>query len=201
MTCIVGVQDANGYVVIGADRAAEYRGRSLTYSQPKIWRDREWIVGVAGTLSQRQVISMLPLPNLDSPDMSPSGMTIAVETRAPLSITEHLQSWLQKVRSQLRLYGPVGAEDPVACQLLIARGPHLWVGLQSGCLFSDTRPYAAIGSGAEFALGALHACFALRQFASDGLIERAIRAACSHSASCGMPADIFTTDARDWVLE
>lgn len=134
MTCIAAVTH-KGHTYLGGD-ACVSSGELLSILRgPKVWvTPSGWAIGCAGDFTWSDVVSRVDLP------------------KDPTEITRVVADALQ------RRYGAKldGEHAPDGCALL-GRGGLLWALEPDGAMVAVGDDYAAVGSGADVALGALGA--------------------------------------------
>lgn len=174
MTTIIGITHPTG-VLMAADRAALLGTQRETLTEPKIIQFNNVLIGVAGTLLVRQALEAY----LKDPWFRHRDMTIGQA------------SGIISVVVQKRL---VGQLDGIAPEFLVAVRGKLYTVLSDGTYLEAQRGYAAIGSGADYALGAL------RVYSGDGVwslttsqmrAEKALEIAAEFDSGTAAPFDFI----------
>ncbi|MFL6138815.1 MAG: hypothetical protein ACJ74O_13580 [Frankiaceae bacterium] len=151
MTCIAALvlPDRAG-VVMAADSASTFDGQLVSDDTPKILRKKvgrtggELLIGIAGRHSLAQIIAH-DLTISDSPDPDDEADCNAWAFRIAVAVTD------LAVDARPPLTTHDGSVDGRG---LLAHGGRLWV--IGELIAMPVRAYAAIGSGGNYALGALH---------------------------------------------
>lgn len=145
MTCIVGIETPDG-VVMGADSAVYWGGaiRLLHADNPKVVEAHGHLWGVAGTQRVLDVIRF--------------GASIPDESFTSRESGEYRVIVLPKaIMSALKEHVPSATEDKADWGLLVGIGSCLYEVDEALDMSRTHYGYSAIGSGARYALGALHA--------------------------------------------
>lgn len=184
MTCIVGVEK-DGVVWLGGDRAATEDG-SLNRSiirDPKVFRRGELGFGVCGLPKVIDAIAHA----IDLPTQTKgSDRAFLVGELVPA------------LRAGLTRLDCTSDEPPygtcfVGSSLLAYRGC-LYVLQSNFQLVSNARDYAAVGSGASFALGSFAETWRIDQ--PRKRVVAALRAAADGNAGVSGPFDVIVVDGR-----
>lgn len=189
MTCIVGIEH-NGGVTIGADSMISdpWSTQNLR-PQAKVWKRGEWVYGGAGSLRALQIVRYIfsapQLPDADDDD--------TLEEYLVTEWSEHLRETFnnagaQKIKHEVQ-------ETPDSWYLFGVRG-RLYVMQPDYAVYRNDRTYQAIGSGEQYALGALEALKSSRMSAQSKL-EVALGAATSFSPSVGGEFHFVSTVEED----
>lgn len=174
MTCIVGLKSPNG-VYLGGDSCVSESNLVQTMIDPKVWKRGRFVFGYAGTLRTGQLIKY----KFKHPP---------IQNREP---TQYMVTgFVDKMRKVLKQSGAAREEHKEEEQdndFLIGFNGHLFI-IDSGygvCEVAD--PFVAIGSGTEYALGAL---FATQGKSPEVRVKKALEAAAYYSDSVGPPFHI-----------
>ena len=173
MTCVVGIEHEAG-VTIGADSAA-VDGDDISTSVPKVFRRGEYLIGFSESFRVGQVIRYrmkLPAQRCDDP-------------------LEHLATvFVDELRRAVHQAAATSTDTPdeLAGPLLVAYRRQLFT-IDTDYAVHPANGYAAIGSGATYALGALHATDGLPH--PRGRVEAALHAATTHCTSVRPPFTIL----------
>ena len=181
MTCIVGIIEPSGAVVMGADSCVTHGNLSAILSVPKIIDRGNMLIGVTGDVRLLNIIE--------------TSLTIPVIPEGCSPRTYILEHLIPKLRECAKQHGHAEVKDQQESQggmLLIGFRGHLFsVGYYySLCEFST--PYFAEGSGREVALGAL---FATAGMDAETRITMALNAACNLTCYVRPP---FTILRKEW---
>lgn len=171
MTAIAGLVDSDGVCWLGGDSAIDYAGQRIRSRQSKVRRLGGVVVGVAGDAAPCDVVMSATWPRYDGrPGAAWVGDVLVPVLRRALR-GRHLG----------------------ALELLVGLPGMLCQVDSRGACWSDVgHPYAAVGSGAELALGALYA-------SQDGPLQArervlvALRAAESHRGDVAAPFRVVHT--------
>ena len=171
MTVVVGVVELDR-VYLGADSAVTAGDDVAVLARPKVRRRGGILLGACGDMSAvGAVLDRLEVPRYDGGDL---GAYMAQRLHPAL-------------RECLRGLGR-GHE----AEVLVAAGGQLASLDHDGAIIVHARPYAAVGSGAPYALGA---CYHRRGHGSR-LVRVAIEAAAEHCASVRAPLQVLSASAR-----
>lgn len=202
MTCIVAVCDGDR-VWMGGDACAARDSLVFTESRPKVRRVDLWCGGTArhepllwasaGLSAVGQVLedarlswpspadTYEPLPHADGADYYAH------------ALSKFIRESLDAAGMVDKAGIPKTADG--ACMLLVAWRHRLWA-VAADFYVAEVEHYAAIGSGEDVALGALHAC---SQFVLPGngvvAVRVALEAAAAHTAYVRPP--FFITSTRE----
>jgi hypothetical protein len=179
MTCIVGVEVADGRVVVGADSSYD-DGRLqglVSADHPKVWRDGEYVVGVAGSFRVANVLRF----QVDLPPPPQKGLLRHVVAR----VVPLVRKVMRENGHMLSAQGgdgsyETGGDATDGVVLVAVRGRLFTVHGDYSVCRARCR-YDAVGSGAGVALGALHASTGA---APDERVRLALAAAEAHA--CGV---------------
>lgn len=184
-TCIVAIAD-RGSVWLGADTMASDDSRKFTMGQKKLVRlSDDLLVGIAGSIRVKDILAC----------------SVSVPPRAESEANDYrylVTALVPEVREKLRAGGALvvdsGVEELPDSALLIGYRGGVYVidgDLQVSQLDSG---YWAIGSGAEYALGALHASRSQKDIRKR--ITIALEAAAAFCPSVGPPFVVERLDGR-----
>lgn len=146
MTCIVAIETSTG-VVMGADSlCTAKRGDStiLHADSPKVFFVGEYLIGVAGSARVSNVIQYMKLPRMAGKDDMRH-----MATRVVPKIREAL------IRSGCM--ADAGDDEAFCANILVAVWGHVYTIEGDLNLSRCEERYSAVGSGAAWALGSLHA--------------------------------------------
>jgi len=162
MTVIAGVSNAHGYAIACDTMVGE--GPAL-YVDTKLYRIGAYCVGLAGASALN---ACLPTGGPASPS------TIATDFIA---------------RAKAAGHGALGEDGlwSIPAGLLIVGPEGVWEVCGSGGLYPHKCGFGAIGSGAQVAIGALHATVGDATIPTGALVELAVEAASRFTTTCGGP--------------
>lgn len=146
MTCIVGVVDSHGNIFMGADSSAVDSNIITRHIPSKVFRISDFAIGYCHSFRLGQLIEhFFEPPFLDS--------EIDEDRMIQYMITE----FIPELRTQLESYGyPSNEDEKENWSLMIGVHGYLFTVESDFHLGYDETSYAAIGAGAEYALGAMH---------------------------------------------
>ena len=192
MTCVVAIADGET-VWMGADSMAINGDERIILNQPKVTRletsrGQPYLVGCAGAL---RIMNLVVELALEVPDKG--------FFDSPLSFVR--SAFLPTLHSLLKANDALDEDGGMCSQMLIGYRGHI---VQIGTDFSiwaTSDPYAAIGGGASYALGALHTHWSLkylkRETFDDCGIE-ALNSAAKFSSSVSAPFIQRWLYQEDW---
>ena len=176
MTCIVGYTDPQGGVWIGADRAVSWGSRVRSLGAPKLEQRGDVVVGTGGEEAAMGVLRDAGWPDMPRDDL---GTRVWWLGRRP-----ELLAGLKEcgVESEPDGAWPVSA--------VVARRDGLWIVDNGLGLERIVDGEVAIGTGCDFAEGAL---YAVRDRAWEGVesVVTALRAAAARMANVAPPFDVW----------
>lgn len=182
MTTIIGITHKDG-VLMAADRAAFLGTQRETLTEPKIIRFNNVLIGVAGTLLVFQRVKA----NIINP---PSYRGV-----------NHVYKDIAEVSRNIATTMKTAPQHEQNAEFLVAIDGKLYTVLSDGTYLEAQRGYAAIGSGAAYALGAL------RVYGGDGDVkwsltasqmraEKALETASEFDMGTGAPFDFITLETE-----
>ena len=184
MTCIVGIVDPAGKVIIGGDACGTDNWSNATiYKTPKVFKIGDAIVGYSGSYRMGQIIQY-QAPHLDK--------LLCIQD--PL---RHLvNEWIPKVQELLTQAKQSKLDNSVqisgGCFLLGYMGRLFSVEENFSILESDDN-YAAYGSGYLYALGSLHSTIRTK-LTPKKRVMFALEAAAHHNGGVAGPFTILEQD-------
>ena len=174
MTCVVGIEHEAG-VTIGTDSAA-VDGDDISTSCPKVFRRGDYLIGYSESFRVGQVLAY-------------RAKFAGQRCDDPL---EHLVTvFVDELRRAVHQAGATSTDTPdeLAGPLLVAFRRRLYTIDTDYAVHPTLDGYAAVGSGAAYALGALHATDGLPH--PRGRVEAALAAAATHCTSVRPPFTIL----------
>lgn len=181
MTIIVGIITAED-VIVGADSLGSNGNQKLRMKTPKVIRrfvhgkKRPILIGCSGSYRVLQLLQTMPMPDHDG------------NKSTDRYIIEDLVS---SIRKHLDTNGALGKrenEDFSEIQLLLAYDHRLFEVQGDFSVTETDHDYIAVGSGLEYALGAL---WASRDVPPQDRIVLALQAAAEFNPFCGVPFDVL----------
>jgi ATP-dependent protease HslVU (ClpYQ) peptidase subunit len=173
MTCIVGIA-YEGNVYMGGDRGASDGSAIVSLNTPKVYIRDEWIFGYAGSMGIGQIMQIINIPLL-KPDDDPFLVLRMDMVDAFRGMLEHNGITMNEDNDTDILIGCRGR--------LFEFSPADW----SVAEVQET----AVGSGGNFALGALYTNSLYIDITPEERIEQALNAAITYSPTCQAPIDIL----------
>ncbi|WP_412027910.1 hypothetical protein [Deinococcus yunweiensis] len=144
MTCIVAIVE-NNHIHLGGDTCST-ANVAIEQSKGKLWRaSNRMVFGSCGDTRAANVLQF--------------GFTPPARTEGQTLDAYMYLTFAQAVRAFLKEHIHVGVRDnseDSGVWLLVGWHGRLWQLYPNYCLTESAEPYAAIGSGGEVALGALH---------------------------------------------
>lgn len=170
MTCIAGIMK-DGKVYLAGERGASEGNYIVPIDKPKIWKSGPYIFGYAGTFDS-QIIQY----NFNPP--APEGnLDKFMHTKFLKSLKSFYNEW------------DMGGKDSEVSIIIGIKGRLYEHDADTLTLISYDRDYLAIGSGADYALGSLHATRNHKD--PKRRLALALDAACILSTSCIGPIDFL----------
>lgn len=188
MTCIVGMEH-KGNVTIGGDSMLSDYWAGHPMLSPKVWKTGEYIYGGCGTLRGLQILRWIftapQLPDGDTDD----------------DLEQYLvQEWAEYVRQAFIDHGAVKTDREVqgtdGTWFMFGVRGRLYTMQSDFSLYRTSRGYNSIGSGEQFALGALEVLKRSNSSVTHKL-ETALAAAAEHAPTVGPPYHIVTTEEEE----
>ncbi|CAN7331901.1 hypothetical protein [Neorhizobium tomejilense] len=180
MTCIVALQH-NGKVYVGGDAAgtSSWSLSQMISSHPKVFEKSELIIGYSGSFRDGQIVRYAT----EFPRCHPA-----------MDGHEYLVTNVAEViRHSLKAHGAIHTKDGVDTMegnFLVAFRDRLYTIHSDLCVLESSRPYVAIGSGEDLALGSLHTSSPDLEPTQRVLL--ALEAAATHNAGVRPPFTIKT---------
>lgn len=184
MTCIAGIEHDGG-VTIGGDSMLSDFWSGAAMVTPKVWKRGEFIYGFCGSLRAGQILRYIfGAPQLPDDETDDSLEEYLVTEWSETLRAAFLDSGSSKIKHEVQT-------TPNSWFLFGVRG-RLYTMQEDYSVWRTDRGYAAIGSGEQFALGALEV---LRnpQMSAEKKITKALEAATEHTPTVGPPFTVVTT--------
>lgn len=175
MTCVVGVIHENN-VWLGADSAAFADLDIVTRSDEKVFQNEEFIIGFSGSYRIGQLIRYAFTP----PEKS------AKSTEMSFMVNEFVDA----IRDLCKEKGVLGKENEIEvmeASLLVGYAGKIYCIEQDFQVSILAERYAAIGTGSQVALGALHALKDFKDIPPTERINKALQAASEYSVGVRSP--------------
>jgi ATP-dependent protease HslVU (ClpYQ) peptidase subunit len=170
MTCIAGIMK-DGKVYLAGERGASEGTYIVPIDKPKIWKSGPYIFGFAGTFDGQIIQYNFVPPALEgNPDKFMHGKFLK-------SLKAFYAEW------------DIGGKDSELSLLIGVKGKLYEHDADGLTLVSYDRDFCAIGSGADFAMGSLHATQNHKD--PKRRLTLALNAAVAYSTSCIGPVDIL----------
>ena len=170
MTCIAGIMK-DGQIFLAGERGASEGTYIVPIDKPKIWKTGPYIFGFAGTFDgqiiQYNFVPPAPEGNIDK----------FMHGKFLKSLKVFYSEW------------DIGGKDSELSLLIGIRGKLYEHDADGLTLISYDRDFIAIGSGADYAMGSLHAT--QNQKDPKRRLNLALTAACTFSTSCIEPIDFL----------
>lgn len=183
MTCIVGITDGKK-VIIGGDSQATGSDIKTTMKGKKIFQKNDIIFGVTGSPRYNQILEYIW--SFDPINKEEDEFEYLVKTVVPTAMRTLEENKCSDLNN-----GRLTSDSA----MLIGIRNRLF------CMYSDfqisesTKNYMAIGSGVEFALGALTVLENM-DITNKQKLEQALEAASFHSSTCSGPYHFMETNLR-----
>ena len=174
MTCIVALE-VDGDVIMACDSGESYAGRLMQEDNSKIFCVKDLMFGVSGYSRASNLLEhSLVLPeNERESDMQ------YLSLDAAQAISECLNNG--------KLAKNDNGEEDSQTTILIGYKGKVYFMAQNYSVSRYSCGYFAIGSGADYALGAIHAMLESEQASEEWIALKAVEAACKFSDSCMEP--------------
>lgn len=188
MTCIIGIEDPERRRALLFSDSGAWRGDSRTStSEPKIWRDGDWIVGTAGKLLGQQIVRDTPLPALEP----------GTECRATLS------AWAITVQRKLaEIYQLLRSADPEdkgdAPTIIVAHGSSVW-DIQ-GCAIGGTTDGFRVAGARDFGMAAMYGLSMVASLSPFECASLTMKAAAEKTDWCVGTIRWLATDGTEGIL-
>lgn len=170
MTCIVGIVDDDGKVILGGDSAGSSGDDISVRTDSKIFRKGGMMFGCSGSFRIAQLIKF----GFDIPDYNER------------STMAHMVKLASSLRSYLKKEGAFSGEEMDA-SILIAYMGKLFELHSDFQIATNEVPYSAVGSGAAYALGSLFSSYEHGEFSAREALEVALKASEYNCASVKSP--------------
>lgn len=170
MTCIAAISKDNK-VYFAGERSASEGNYIISIDTPKIWKNGPYIFGYAGTFDA-QIIQY----NFNPP--TPEG-----------NLDKFMHSKFLKSLKSFYSEWDIGGKESEISLIIGIKGKLYEHEAEGLTMISYDRNYIAIGSGADYALGSLHATQNHKD--PKRRLSFALDAACKFSTSCIEPVDFL----------
>ena len=183
MSCVVGYRTKD-YVIIGADSCAISGYVNRSRKDLKIFQNGPCLIGCVGSFRMMNLLHY----------------SLAIPERKKMDVDRWMNTvFIDVVRECLKDGGYAKKENNVECggQFMAAVWNRLFIVESDFQIAEYRKPYAAMGSGEEFAMGALYAMEKANEHPYDQ-VGVALAAAAQFTQSVGRPFHIKT---MEWGLE
>ncbi len=175
MTCVVGIETKTG-AIIGADSFIGSSAYADSKASAKVFSHNGWTIGVAGSARFANLLEhVFEWPQAPKTDDMGAVVRVAIDIGKAAAADDLCFSASSGQRS---------LESEV---MLVAAG-RIYTGASNLGMYRSRRGYAAIGSGDQYALGALHAT---KDHPPRDRVLAALRAAAAHATTVVGPFRIL----------
>jgi len=171
MTCIAGIMK-DGKVYLAGERGASEGTYIVPIDRPKIWKNGPYVFGYAGTFNS-QIIQY----NFNPP--TPEG-----------NLDKFMHTKFLKALKTFYAEWDIGGKDSEVSLIVGIKGRLYEHDAEDLTLISYDRDYIAIGSGADYAMGSLHATQNYKD--PKRRLTQALDAAILYSPHCLYPIDFLS---------
>lgn len=180
MSCVVGIKQ-KGKIYLGADSCVTDAGRVLTLKDPKIFRRGEFLIGFCGDLRVGQLLKHTKIRGIETIE----------------NFVEFMKELFKK-EGYIRKYKDKDCPAiSTETEFIIAhKGRMYTVGEDLSIVEDSKNDYAAIGSGADFALGSLFATKNTRISSRKRLI-RALKCSAYFDPGVGTPFRVYSVKRKN----
>ena len=179
MTCIVALEH-EGKVWMGGDAAASCNNDIVRRVNPKVFIKGDFLIGYSGSFRIGQLLQYSFTPV--KPAHKQSDMEYMVV------------SFIDSLREMLKYKGALMKEDEGDAQdseFIVGYRGKIYVVESDFHLGTPLNPYAASGSGAPYALGALYALSKVNNISPQKKVEKALRASAEYCTGVCAPFTIL----------
>lgn len=188
MTCIVGLEH-NGGVTLGADSMLSDFWAGAAMVTPKVWKTGEWVYGYCGSLRAGQILQhIFSAPQLPDDTDDESFERYLVSEWSETLRAVFLDAGHAKIKHEVQTANDTWFLFGVRGRLYTMQGDY--------SVWRTDRGYASIGSGEQFALGALEVLKKSHSSVKHKL-ETALAAAAEHAPTVGPPFHLVSTVDED----
>lgn len=177
MTAIVGLVCKTG-VWLGADRCvSDGAGNVTVVTTSKLFRLGDCLCGTAGDVRTLNILHTIDVPR----------------RRARQPVEAYVQGVLEGIRNALKQFGALKIKDEkhsTANALIIATSGRLFGTDGAFAAIEPVTSYYAIGAGAEYALGAIHALTQCGRPREQSMVREALAAAAAFRRDVSPPFDL-----------
>lgn len=175
MTCIVGVETKTG-AYIGADSFIGSATYADSKASAKVFSRNGWTIGVAGSARFANLLEhVFEWPQAPTTDDMGAVVRVAIDIGKAAAADDLCFSASSGQRS-------------LESELMLVAAGHIYTGASNLGMYRSRRGYAAIGSGDQYALGALHAT---KDQPPRARVLAALRAAAAHASTVTGPFRIL----------
>lgn len=183
MTIVAAYKGPDG-IYLGGDSLASDSSDSIYTSEPKVFSFKGFCIGYAGSFRFGQILGHCFLPPEHDPSLDDSTYMFVV--------------WIEALRDTLSNFGHLKCEDGVdsiaseGAAIVVYRDSIYYV-QEDLSLLKSASPYAAIGSGMSYALGAMNA-LEDSKLPGEDILRKSIEIAIKFSPRCGGDITILKHD-------
>lgn len=181
MTCIAAIKEKDGTIYMAADRQSTAGNMKMASSEPKVFVRGEFAYGVTGA---HRIANILRYAFKEPPKAVGQSL-----------MDYFVNSWIPTWTECLHHHGQKQIVHNVThseAWLMIGHEGKLMMMAGDFTIIEEEHPYAAIGSGGDFAKGALNV---MRQSSdtqnANITLRKAVLAAIEHDTYCSGPVDII----------
>jgi ATP-dependent protease HslVU (ClpYQ) peptidase subunit len=176
MTCIVGLETKDG-AIIGADAFIGGTAYADSKAGAKVFCRNGWHIGVAGSTRFANLLEhVFEWPVAPTSDDAGAVVRVAVDI-AKLAAGDDL------------CFSTSSGQRSLESELMLVVAGRIYTSGSNLGMYRSRRGYAAIGSGDQYALGALHAT---KDMPPRARVLAALRAAATHTPTVAGPFRILT---------
>lgn len=178
MTCIIALRQ-NGKVYLAGDRMGSSTSNKFVCQLPKVFKHGDMLIGFCGSFHLQSILhhrlEVLPIQttNLDK----------YIHTKFIAELAEQVLA--MDYRSDQANYRIEG-------DLLVAANNKIYLIENFDSVIEIAGDYYAVGSGYEYALGALSVLRDNKRMSAPMRLKKAMQAVIDHSPSVGLPMDIIS---------
>lgn len=180
MTIIAGGYDKKRNIIFGADRQSTSGSVAILLSEPKIFKRDEILMGVCGwTLLRKVLMFDFKIPDHETNLTDEEYINTVFITKLRKCLKKHNVSTVKDER-----------EDTKSCILMAYRKKIYKIDCDF-CVTKFDKGYYAVGSGQDFALGALDTYKEIKKEINEEAITLAVKSATKNDIYCSGKIDII----------
>ena len=181
MTCVVAIRH-NGFIYLGGDSQGTSGHSSASRIDPKVFRNGTSLIGYTTSFRMGQLLEhglKLPEPKPDQTIMNFMCIDFIDAVRNVLS-----DGGFEKKENEVRTGG----------NFIVAYGGEIFEVDSDYQVWRPIKPYLAIGSGADIAIGALCAMENLKELSGKARVHTALSAAAEFNSTVSAPFQIISNE-------